>query len=236
MSTFEFDDSSLADLGQKAPSVDTMDVGPKPTPAAAAPAPAPADTRKQIYTVLARQGINAAEVVNAAMQKRTLGTTTPRRVEVIAPHGPSTSGGKKARQSITLAPAAGQGASIVFGFLDAGAKTFEVRPYPLVAQQYRQRFGESFDASADEYEALGKDLGRILSTLGFKLAEAKDEPEDERRAAKPVAGASDEDDELGDDEDDDEYEIDGILTRKQKLILLGVGVVTTIVLTLWWLK
>lgn len=227
MSTFEFDDSSLADLGDKSTKVDTADVGPKPTPATPTAAPAP-DGRKQIYTMLARQGIDAAEVVNAAMQKRTLGTTTPRRVEVIAPHGPSTSGGKKARQSITLTPTSGQGASIVFGFLDVAAKSFEVRPYQVVTQQYRQRFGEAFDAAAEEYDALTKDLGKILSTLGFKLTEPKDEPDEDKRVAKAVAAA--------DEDDDAEYEEGGGTTNQQKLILLGMGVVATIIATLWWLK
>lgn len=225
MSTFEFDDSSLADLGDKHTKVDTADVGGKAAPQA--PTGTPIGAKKQIYTMMAQQGIDAAAVVNAAMQKRVLGTLTPRRVEVIAPHGPSTSGGKKARQSITLTPVAGGGAGIVFGFLDVAAKSFEVRPHAVVAQQYKARFGESFEATAEEYDALCTDLGKILGTLGFKQGEPR---EDTNPGVKLDPRAS------ADAEDYDEDDVLGGPSKQQKLMLLAAGVVATIVLTLWWLK
>jgi hypothetical protein len=234
VSTFEFDDSSLADLGDKNTKVDTADVGGKPAPAPAAAAQ-PMGARKQIYTVMAQQGIDAAQVVNAALQKRTLGTLTPRRVEVIAPHGPSTSGGKKARQSITLTPVAGGGAAIVFGFLDVAAKLFEIRPYATVAQQFKARFGEPFEATVEEYDALCRDLGKVLGTLGFKLSEARDEPSvAQRLPQRPEAGHPSE--AADDDSEYDEDDVIGGPSAKQKLMMLGAGVVATIVVTLWWLK
>jgi signal recognition particle subunit SEC65 len=231
VSTFEFDDSSLADLGDKHTKVDTADVGGKAAALAAAGTPIAA--KKQIYTVMAQQGIDAAAVVNVAMQKRTLGTLTPRRIEVIAPHGPSTSGGKKARQSITLTPVAGGGAAIVFGFLDVAAKGFEVRPFSVVSQQFKARFGEPFEATADEYDALCKDLGKILDTLGFKLSEPRDDTNPgvklDPRAARAVATTASDYDELED-------HLLGGPSKQQKLMMLAAGIVVTIVITLWWLK
>lgn len=217
MSTFEFDDSTASDHGDPSIKVETADVGPRPTRAkaahasSAAPA-APTPLGNQIYTRMARQGVNAAEVVNAAMQKRLLGATTPRRIEVIAPNGPSTSGGKKARQSITLTPAEGSKASVVIGFLDVAAKSFELRAYQVIAQQYRQRFGHAFDGTPEEYAGVARELTKVLEKLGFKPAD----PNGER--------------------DEDDSEEAGGASTGQKLIFLGIGVVVTIVGTLWWLK
>jgi hypothetical protein len=189
VSTFEFDEATAG------PKVDTASL-PEPSVQQKAPAaqpaakPAAAAPRGQIYTVMAREGINAAEVVNTALKKKEVGKETPRRVEVIAPHGPSTSGGKKARQSITLVPVSGQGAALMCGFLDVAQKSVEIRDYAVVAEQFKKRFGTRFDVSAEEYGALFKQLGGILETLGFKLSEevvegapaassAQAEPEDE---------------------------------------------------------
>ena len=194
---------------------------------------APVGAGQQIYTVLAQQGVDVAKVVDSAMYKRVLGTQTPRRVQVVAPHGPSTSGGRKARQSITLAPVSGGGAALVFGFLDVAAKTFELRSHALIAEQYQARFGEPFEASSDEYLALTKDLGKVLGTLGFRPAEPRDPG-----ATAPTAEAAD-DDSL-DAGEGEAYDADdgaaGGSTQVQRLMLLGAGVVATIIAALWWLK
>jgi hypothetical protein len=194
---------------------------------------APVGAGQQIYTVLAQQGVDVAKVVDSAMHKRVLGTRTPRRVQVVAPHGPSTSGGKKARQSITLAPVSGGGAAVVFGFLDVAAKTFELRPFALVAEQFRARFGEPFEATSDEYAALSKDLGKVLGTLGFRPAEPR--PGSATTAATELA-----DDDGPEPGDDTAYDLEdgaaGGSSQTQKLMLLGASVVATIIAALWWLK
>jgi hypothetical protein len=177
VSTFEFDESS-SQLGGSMAKVETASLPDasvqQKTPAGAQPAAKSAAAvgapRGQIYTVMAREGINAAEVVNTALKKKEVGKETPRRVEVIAPHGPSTSGGKKARQSITLVPVSGQGAALMCGFLDVAQKSVEIRDYALVAEQFKKRFGTRFDVSAEEYVTLTKQLGGILETLGFKIS------------------------------------------------------------------
>lgn len=163
MSTVEFDETS-SDLGEPgAAKVETAEVAAARPQAAAAPT-------KQIYTMLAREGVNASELINTAMRKRPLGRQAPRRVEVIAPHGPSTSGGKKARQSITLAPVAGAGPAIMIGHLDVAQKAAELRDHSAVAQQYRARFGSALDIDAGEYQTLVKELSGLLNTMGFAIS------------------------------------------------------------------
>ncbi len=183
MGTAEFDPNTAGGRdGAEDGAVDTVDTAPKR--AAAAPAPAPAGA---MYTMLAREGVNAASLVNASLAKRTLGKQTPRRLEVAAPLGQSTSGGKKARQSVTLVSVSGDGAAVMCGWIDAAQKTGELRDFRALAEQYQARFGMPFDATVEEYFALMKDLEGMLKVLGFKITNAQVEPP---RATKPVATPS----------------------------------------------
>lgn len=232
MSTFEFDDSSMSDLsGDKAAKVETASlpeaqVQPK-GPAAQPAAKAAGAPRGQIYTVMAREGINAAEVVNTALKKREVGSETPRRVEVIAPHGPSTSGGKKARQSITLVPVSGQGAGLMCGFLDVAQKKVALRDYALVAEQYRKRFGARFDVTAEEYAGLAAQLSGILETLGFKV-----EAEAESGGAAPQAQGAEDADAL--EEGAEEFVLTG--SERLKLVWLAGGALLLIALIVFALR
>jgi hypothetical protein len=213
VSTVEFDESSISELGEAgAAKVETAEVaGQQPAPPPAAPVPAA--KLGQIYTVMAREGVNAAQLVNTALKKRNIGKLAPRRVEVVSPNGPSTSGGKKARQSITLAPISGHGAAIVLGFLDVAQKTAELRDYAFVAQQHRARFGAPFDASAEDYQALTKELSNLLGTLGFNISAIQEEDEE----ALPAPSES---------------ELPGTSKRTLVLVAAGVAVALTIVLIL----
>ncbi len=143
-----------------------------------------------MYTVLAREGVNVAQLLNTALSKRTLGKLTPRRLEVAAPIGQSTQGGKKARQSVTLIPIAGEGPSVMCGWIDAAQKVAELRDYDDVASQYKSRFGAKFEVSAEEYATLIKDLSRMLQPLGFQIAEEEEDEEAAPRARNGAAGGA----------------------------------------------
>jgi hypothetical protein len=137
----------------------------------------------------AQEAVNAAELINSAFKKRTLGSAVPRRLEVAPPSGPSTSGGKKARQPITLVQPALQAPAVMIGFLDVAQKSAGLRDYELVARQYEGRFRASFETTKDEYQALCRDLTGMLETLGFGVL--ADEPrEDERVTAPPTPAAN----------------------------------------------
>lgn len=152
-------------------------------PASTANSLAP-ERRAGVYTHNAEEGLNAAELINAAFKKRVVGSAVPRHVEVAAPSGPSTSGGKKAKQSITLAQAAQPAPAVMIGFLDAAHKTAGIRDYEVVAKQYEARFRAAFETTADEYQVLIKDLTGMLTTLGYKLV--PDEPREDGRSSIPA--------------------------------------------------
>lgn len=186
MSTAEFDDSSSG-ADDPAPSTGSPASTPKAgtaKPAAGVVAP---EKRGQIYTMHAFEGVNAAELINSALKKRVVGNALPRRVEVAAPSGPSTAGGRKARQSITLVPISGQGQAIMIGFLDVAQKSAGVRDYELVAKQYKVRFRSRFETSLQEYEGMVKDLTGMLSTLGFKLVKEEQREDGKNSDASSLA-------------------------------------------------
>lgn len=171
VSTAEFDDAS----GGKRVS----DPAAKAQPESQTPGVVAPEKRGQIYTLHAFEGVNAAELINSALRKRVVGGAAPRRVEVAAPSGPSTAGGRKARQSITLVPVSGQGQAIMIGFLDVAHKTAGIRDFELVAKQYKARFREKLQIGSDEFQVMLKELTGMLATLGFRLV--KDEPREDGR-------------------------------------------------------
>lgn len=141
-----------------------------PPGAAESSAAVPVSKRGAIYTMTALEGLDAAELVKAAFAKKLIGAVTPRRLEVAAPDGPSTAGGKRARQTIRLVPATGDGAPVMCGYLDVARKLAEVRHYRTVAQQYQERFGKTFDVTASEYAGLCRDLEATLAPFRYTFS------------------------------------------------------------------
>jgi hypothetical protein len=150
--------------------------------------------------VTAAQGANAADLVNAGMIKKVVGKANPRRVMVAAPDGPSTSGGKFARQTITLASVSGQGATIMCGWLDVAQKAASLRDYRAVTDHHKARTGKELDVTAEEYLGILHDLEGLLKALQINLthetgdavqkaaqvAQSIAEPEDEPEPSNPV--------------------------------------------------
>jgi hypothetical protein len=153
------------------------DVATSVRPSAAAAVPA--QQRGAIYTMMAHQALNVSELLNTGLAKKTIGKKDPRKLEVSEPNGPSTSGGKRARQSITMIAVSGEGGVLMCGWLDVAQKLAEVRPYDDVADQFKQRFGSKFEPTQEEYDKLIKDLVTMLGTMGFRMVEEEEEEEEE---------------------------------------------------------
>jgi hypothetical protein len=155
-------------------------------PRAPAVSAVPAQKRAQVYTQMAHQAVNAAELLNKGLHKKTVGKKDPRHLEVSEPSGPSTGGGKRARQSINLVPISGEGGVIMCAWLDVAQRAADIRPYDEVEEQFKRRFGGKFDVTPDEYRILMKDLEGMLEQLGFQLVQFEDE--DEEAGAGPMGG------------------------------------------------
>jgi hypothetical protein len=121
--------------------------------------------RGPIYTMTAAQGANAAELINAGLAKKTVGKALQRRIVVAPPDGPSTQGGKHARQTITLAAVEGQHAAVMCGWLDVAQKTAGLRDYRAVADQFKARTGKPLDVTAEEYLSIINELEKFMSII-----------------------------------------------------------------------
>jgi translation initiation factor IF-2 len=148
------------------------------------------DKRAATYTVNAREGFNAAEVVNAAFGKRAIGSTTPRKLEVVEPDGPSTAGGKRARQTIRLVALHGNAAPLMCGTLDASQRAVELRSYATVRAQFEERFNQALDISADDYARLCKDLQATLTVFRYTFTVEDAEANETRAQLTRAAGES----------------------------------------------
>ena len=129
----------------------------------------PAHKLGPIYTMVARQGVNSADIINGALAKKTLGRNPVRRLQIAAPDGPSTAGGKHARQPIRLVEEGSAVGGLMCGYLDAVRKVAELRDYGLLAKQHRERFGTIFEPTAQEYDALIENVEGMLKSLGFEV-------------------------------------------------------------------
>jgi hypothetical protein len=138
--------------------------------------PLPMGARGAIYTVTAAQGASAADMVNAGMIAKVVGKVTQRRIMVAPPDGPSTSGGKHARQTITLVPVSGQGAAIMCGWMDVAQKTASLRDYRAVSDHHKARTGKALDVTAEEYLSVIHDLEKLLKALKVELSHETSDP------------------------------------------------------------
>jgi hypothetical protein len=124
-------------------------------------------------TYHASQAMQLSELIALKFSSMRFGKSPARIVRVAEPDGPSTDGGRKARQSMLLAPEKGEGHSIVFGFIDLVKKSAELRSYAALKQQYEARHHQPLDVTDEEY---GKLLGTMRDYLnaqqiGFELVD-----------------------------------------------------------------
>lgn len=98
-------------------------------------------------------GVAVSDLVVRKFAAQRYGNLRRRIVRVMEPDGPSTDGGRKARQSIVLIPEDGEmGGSIVCGWLDVARRSAEVKSHPVVSQAFQERYGMEIDISKSEYQ------------------------------------------------------------------------------------
>jgi hypothetical protein len=89
------------------------------------------------HTAFALQALGFADLFNIKIGDQKV---SGHRVEMSAPDGPSTGGGKQAVQHIKLIPDDGSGSVIVAGSANQMEKTAEVRSYEYLADLHSKRF------------------------------------------------------------------------------------------------
>ena len=94
-----------------------------------------------------------------------------RRFKLMEPDGPSTAGGRQARQSLILQPDEGE-QKLVAGWIDATQKSAELKGYNTLKEQHQARFGKSLDMSREEYDE-ANELDPLSAIAGLKRATLK---------------------------------------------------------------
>lgn len=95
---------------------------------------------------------------------------TPRRPVLVAPEGMSTSGGKRARQSIVLQPDDTMNAAVTVGWVDVGERQSMLRSHVALETIHRERFrGRAFDVDRASYATFFEQAKSFLQSCGFEV-------------------------------------------------------------------
>jgi hypothetical protein len=130
---------------------------------------------KEVRTQFANRAFVISELVNVKFRNQRFTGAVTRIVKVEPPATESTGGGKMARETITLVPESDrvEGNSIVVGFLDVGKSSAELRPYDMLEERHRQRFGSlPFDLDRVQYNAFIDEMQRFLVEEGMTVQTA----------------------------------------------------------------
>jgi len=140
-------------------------------------------------TFHANQAIQISELLTIRFARDAFGTAPQRKVAVSQPDGPSTDGGRKARQAILLSAEDGTGA-LMCGFIDVAQHKAEVRNYSALSQEFQARHRRPIDISRGEYDRFLQDAREFLSMQGMHVhvAHAPHLP-DNRAVSGPPPGA-----------------------------------------------
>jgi hypothetical protein len=134
------------------------------------------------YTVVAQKAVSLAELFVAHFAKGLDGPVRF-RVEMSAPDGPSTAGGKQALQHVKLVPEAG-GPAIVIGSVNLTKFVAEIRTFAHVAALYAQRFhGAKLPIDVTRYYELGQALATFFRAMNLQVTFAELDAWPPRRAA-----------------------------------------------------
>jgi hypothetical protein len=121
---------------------------------------------EQKRTQFAMQALGFADVFNLKIGDQKV---SGHRVELSAPDGPSTGGGKQSVQHIKLIPDGG-GTVTVAGSADQMEKKAEIRSWDYLAQQYAQRFkGKTLPIERTQYAALVKRMLEFFTDQGLTV-------------------------------------------------------------------
>src|SRR4051794_5996562 len=151
------------------------------------------------HTMFAGMAFGLAELFKHSVGKTRLRGDVSYSVELSAPEGESTAGGKQALQHVKLVPDGG-GPTLVIGTANAVEKLAELRTYKHVDEMHRQRFkGAPFDVQMGEYESVVEAARKFFTDYKYTVtvvdaAAPKAVPAPPSRpvaavASKPIAAA-----------------------------------------------
>ncbi|MFP2928881.1 hypothetical protein ACLESO_27515 [Pyxidicoccus sp. 3LG] len=127
------------------------------------------DESPALRTMFANHSALLAEQFRDAMASKMYGRGPHRVLRIDEPEGPSTAGGKLARQAISLVPRKGSGHSVMCGWVDVSKREAQLRNFEAVARRYESHHGEPLEMQPEEYERFLTDVEEVLTKAVIKV-------------------------------------------------------------------
>ncbi|WP_158617007.1 hypothetical protein, partial [Corallococcus exercitus] len=157
--------AARADGPPKASRPEPMIFAPLPSAQAASQA---AQT-PELRTMFATHSALLAERLKAELQHKIYGRSPHRILRVDEPEGPSTAGGKQARQAISLVDRKGTAPALVAGWVDVAKGQASLRNHEAVARRYEFQHGSPLELAPEEYEKFLTDVDEVLRTAAIQV-------------------------------------------------------------------
>ncbi|MBI5481223.1 MAG: hypothetical protein HY906_20360 [Deltaproteobacteria bacterium] len=121
-------------------------------------------------TQFAMAALGFADLFKVQIGSYKLPGPVPYTVELAAPEGPSTGGGKQGVLHIKLTPEVG-GPVTVAGWANPFERTAELRPFDHLAQAHAMRFhGQQIPLDRPQYDALFARMHQFLAEQGLQVS------------------------------------------------------------------
>jgi hypothetical protein len=121
-------------------------------------------------TMFATQATLFADRLRERFAQKRYGRAPHQRIlRIEEPEGPSTAGGRLARQALCLVPRAGTAPTLVCGWVDVSKEESQLRGYESVARRYEAHHGTPLDLAAQDYERCVDDLEAVLRAGGIRV-------------------------------------------------------------------
>ncbi|MCP3141494.1 hypothetical protein [Pyxidicoccus xibeiensis] len=127
------------------------------------------DESPALRTMFANHSALLAEQFRSAMASKMYGRGPHRVLRIDEPEGPSTAGGKLARQAISLVPRKGSGPSVMCGWVDVSKREAQLRNFDAAAKRYESHHGEPLEMQPEEYERFLADVEEVLVKAVIKV-------------------------------------------------------------------
>lgn len=122
-----------------------------------------------LRTMFANHSALLAEQLRSAMASKMYGRGPHRVLRIDEPEGPSTAGGKLARQAISLVPRKGSAPSVMCGWVDVSKREAQLRNFESAAKRYESHHGEPLEMQPEEYERFLRDVEEVLTQAVIKV-------------------------------------------------------------------
>jgi translation initiation factor IF-2 len=144
-----------------------------------------------LRTRVANQAASLAETVTEGFEDFHMGAGDY-VVELSVPEGPSTGGGRQARQSIRLVPRRKGYSTVIAGTVDPVTSTAELRTFEHVAILHELRFKQPLEISGEEWDDFLAKADVVMNLARVRAARVGPPPEllaqrkAQRRISMPV--------------------------------------------------